>query len=266
MPNNLMALSYFGGKAGNGKADWVNSLLPLPNNRQLYVEPYGGMAAVLLIRQRAANEILNDINGHIMNWWECLRDYPQEFARLVRYTPISRTLYNRSISDMDDESLPPIKRALAFHIIITQGLRRADYRCEAGWRLNLQGNARYTEWTDARISALANRMSRVQLECKPAVDVLRYTAPYDNACIYVDPPYPTSAKGSYLHSDIDIDELTDALMAQEGFVAVNGYGDEWEHLGWHRFTKAALRYNITTPCEPRTEVLWTNKPPPSRLF
>ena len=46
----LTALPYHGGKAGYGKAAWINTLLPAPRKGQVYCEPYGGMCGVLLNR------------------------------------------------------------------------------------------------------------------------------------------------------------------------------------------------------------------------
>ena len=81
------------------------------------------------------------------------------------------------------------------------------------------------------------------------------------------PPYPTATTTPYLHSEVDKGALTDALTRQRGFVAVSGYGDEWEHLGWRREVMLSNRTNIKgARGEARTEVLWLNREPPQRLF
>lgn len=40
-------LPYYGGKRGYGKAEWIASFLP-QNPDTCYIEPFAGMAAVLL--------------------------------------------------------------------------------------------------------------------------------------------------------------------------------------------------------------------------
>lgn len=48
-----------------------------------------------------------------------------------------------------------------------------------------------------------------------------------------------------------------------GRVAISGYGEEWDGLGWHRQEKRTMRgiyrgTEIGSTYSPRTEVLWTN--------
>lgn len=182
-------LGWYGGKAYGGKAEWINSHLPAPHSAQLYAEPFGGMAGVLMARQPAGCEIVNDLNGRIINWWEVVRDAPDEFAALVEFTPHSRTAFERAISDMDNESLPPIRRALAFHIVVTQNIRSTDNaKHSTDWRISYR-RFKSAEWTAQRIYALARRMRLVQLECKPAVDFMARIADNADAVVYVDPPY-----------------------------------------------------------------------------
>ena len=82
-------LPYYGGKRGYGKAEWIASFLPhTPDS--CYVEPFAGMAAVLLARSPVDIEILNDANERIVNWWRIVRDEAEEFGRLIDFSPFSR--------------------------------------------------------------------------------------------------------------------------------------------------------------------------------
>ena len=109
-------------------------------------------------------------------------------------------------------------------------------------------------------------MRQVQIECANAVSLLDRIADMPYAVIYCDPPYQTANTSPYRYGDIDKDELTAALLAQKGFVAISGYGDEWAHLGWRCETKSALRRQINGRGEKRIEKLWLNHDPPQRLF
>ena len=53
--------------------------------------------------------------------------------------------------------------------------------------------------------------------------------------VYVDPPYDNTigTEGAYRHG-VDRDALLDVLRVQRGRVAISGYGDEWDALGWER--------------------------------
>ena len=269
MRNIPRSLPYFGGTAGEGKARWINSILPLPNNRQLYVEPYCGMASALLAREPAGEEILNDLNARIMNWWQVVRDEPDKFGWQVEYTPHSRTEFARAIGMLDDMSLSDMKRAWAFHVVIEQGITHGDggKLRASDWRVRYSPNAgKIHLWTIQRVKELANRIRNVRLECKPAVEVLMQVAKCEDAVIYVDPPRQSADTSPYLHDDVDKSELTAALLEQKGFCAVGGYPGDWDNLGWKPYTKRSTRRNINGVSSPRTEVLWTNRSSPQRLF
>ena len=261
----LRALPYYGGKAYGGKARWIASLLPPPAPAQTYVEPFGGMASVLLAREKVASETLNDVNNRLINWWECVRDNAAELARLVRYTPISEVVFARAIADLDDMTLTPVRRALAFHIVVSQSIRSTDNALPSSWRLRKRPR-RGTEWSQSRFDALADRMRLVQITCRPAIDVLREYAETESAVIYVDPPYPSADTSAYAHGEIDVDALTAALWDCRGFVAVSGCGNEWDHLGWERYSRSAVRLDVGGGASPRVENLWVNRKSPQRLF
>lgn len=261
-------LRYYGGKSGYGKAAWINSLLPAPSPDQLYDEPFCGMAGVLLDREPMGLEIINDIDERVINWWECVLYETEKFAWMVEYTPYSRRLFERAIEQQDDMSLPPIRRAHAFHIVTTQSMAQgAEGRTWAAQYNPSVGSIKTAGWEGGgRMRRLANRMRYVQMECRPAIDELARTAECAYAVVYCDPPYPTANTSPYRYGDIDIPELTEALLAQKGFVAISGYGDEWTHLGWHRHERKALRRQINGRGEPRVEVVWTNQRPPQYLL
>ena len=256
----LRALRYFGGKAGGGKAQWIASLLPW-EWKQSYVEVFGGMFGVGLSRPPVQLETLNDLDERVMNWWRVLRDEPERFGRAVTMTPISRVEHARSIQDMDDPSLTPFERALAFHVFAQQSVY-AQYNSENGvwsgaWRRAKSPSGSFSRWLPEQVDKLAERMWRVQLEQRDAVQVLGDFAGTGDAVLYVDPPYRDADPCPYMHSP-DRDALGEALLAQRGSVAVSGYNDEWDHLGWRRVEKETLRCRPGEVGAQRTEVLWMN--------
>lgn len=80
--------AYFGGKTT--LASKIAALLP-PHKH--YVEPFAGSLAVLLAKDRAPHETVNDIDGNLMTFWKVLRDRPRELAEVCALTPHSRGEY-----------------------------------------------------------------------------------------------------------------------------------------------------------------------------
>ena len=165
-------LPYYGGKRGYGKAKWIASFLPQSPD-SCYIEPFAEMAGVLFVRSPVKVEVLNDLNQRVVNRLRVVRDCPEDFGRLVAKTPTSRVECEWALTAMDDESLPPLRRALAFHVAVDQSIPRLDTDSKAGWRCaytpdaGIRRNHRQDE-----IRRIRNRLGNVQLECIDACILL----------------------------------------------------------------------------------------------
>jgi len=115
---------------------------------------------------------------------------------------------------------------------------------------------------------IAMRLQRVQIENRPAVDVIRtYDGP--ETLFYCDPPYLHSTRGDdaaygYEMTNAEHRELADLLNNVQGKVAVSGYDaplmDElFPRPRWHRVYAEAKPTHTTKGI--RQEVLWCNYDP-----
>ena len=256
----LKPLPWYGGKQARGKAQWIAGLLP--DSPSEYVEPFAGMCSVLLARKPAKGEIINDLDLRVVNWWRVLRDMPDEFAHKVRHLPLSRHEWERSKEIVDDMGVAPVDRAVAFHCLAIQTSRQNMVDMSTWMRVS--AGKITIPWHPDRTYALADRMRKVALECRPASDILAWTADRPDALIYADPPYVGVADtGLYHKCEVDISELKDLFAAQAGAVAISGYGDVWDDLGWEVEELITVRESL--PGEPagvdktRVERLWRNE-------
>lgn len=258
---SFTALPYYGGKAlANGS--WVARQLPVTDT---YVEPFAGMLGVLLKRPPVKCEIVNDLNGDIANWWRQMRDDYGELERLVTLTPRSRDHLEEANATLRNKSSSLLRRAWATHICLAQGMHgRTDGRASFRLSKNPSVGSPFCRWAHERFVAIADRVANIQIECTDATSLLERTANQKEAVIYVDPPYH-SAMRAYKHADVDVDALTEALMAQRGKVALSGYKGEWEHLGWRSATFDTISWASPTRSK-RVEVLWMNYPPPQETL
>ena len=260
------SLPYYGGKRGQGAGAlgmWIASHLPLDPN-STYIEPFAGMAGVLLARPPVEFEILNDLNDRLINWWRAVRDFPEEFGRLCQLTPSSREEFRWACGAVDDPEETPLRRALAFHILLNQGVSRGDASRSGGsWKRSIhptgRGGRRRMQYPIEEMIPLGERLRNVQLECADALALLERTAQEERAVIYADPPYPSANTTPYRFGALDYKRLGELLQAQRGAVAVSGYPGEWDGLGWEEERAAATRYQINGVGEPRTECLWINE-------
>jgi len=219
------------------------------------------MIGVLLQRAPAKVELINDLNERVINWWRVVRDRAEEFERLIACTPHSRSEFEWAWENLDNED--PLYRALAFHVVCSQSARHTDL--SGRWILKRNpGAGSIGLWHKKKVVSLAHRLRHVQLEMCDAVALLEKLAGMTDATIYCDPPYEDADDSPYAHT-VDRGALHDVLLRQRGQVAVSGYGDEWDSLGWRRAELDTFTLYPGGSGSARTEVLWMNYEPESQL-
>ena len=188
----VKGLRIYGGKAR--LAERIAARLP-PHD--LYCEPFGGMASVLLAKAPSRREVLNDRDDAVATFWRVLRERPAELCLAVASTPYSRVEAQRA--SLPGAGLAELEVARRLVVLAGQTLHGAVATCRMGWRFET-GAARRAHNLDAwlalpaRLAAIAARLRRVELEHADAfVVVPRFDGP--GTCFYVDPPYPASIRG-----------------------------------------------------------------------
>ena len=263
---HLGGMRYYGGKHPKWSlTHWIKSMLPW-SYPSLYCEPFCGMCGVLLVRAETTTEIINDINGRLINWWQMIRDKPEEFGRMLEWThQKSQIEFDAALKDLDHED--PVRRAVAFQIVVGSSLQHGDKKSNKLSKTYYPGPGKTGTWTSSEIQQLHARTKDVQLFSEDGIDILNKIHSVSNAVIYVDPPYPTAETSTYRFIP-DYDKLTDALLQQQGCVAVSGYNDEWDHLGWRceefETVVQAYREDKGMQSSSRTEKLWLNYDPPKQ--
>ena len=124
-------------------------------------------------------------------------------------------------------------------------------------------------WSElpARIEEAAKRLRGVQIECRPAVEVIQKSN-HRNVLIYADPPYLLETRNGKQYrkemTDREHEELLDALKAHKGPAIISGYDSELyrEYLKhWHR----EEAYSRTQAGEKKKEILWMNFEPEKQM-
>lgn len=266
--NKLIIFGWYGGKFSH--LDW---LLPLLPSTPYYCEPFAGSGAVLLNRPPSGVETYNDLDGEVVNFFQVLRDQPDELQRAMALTPFSREEFAQACKL--DAALPPLERARRFYVRARQvrtGLAQTATigrwaNCTNTIRAGMSGVV--SRWLGAveQLPDIALRLLRVQIENRPAVDCIRL---YDSkdTLFYCDPPYIHETRGdskayAYEMTNEQHEELADFLNAAKGKVALSNYdcslmarlysGKRWRKLHFERTNHSTK--------DIRTETLWLNYDP-----
>ena len=93
-------LRYHGGKWK--LAPWIIDHFP-PHN--IYVEPFGGAASILMRKSRSCGEVYNDIDGDVVNIFRVLQDPEKanELSKRVSLTAFARAEFRAAYGKPSDE-------------------------------------------------------------------------------------------------------------------------------------------------------------------
>ena len=260
----MIAFGWYGGKFSHLK--WLLDLLPECHH---YCEPFAGSAAVLLNRPASPVETYNDIDGEVTNFFRVLRDEGEELIRAIALTPFSREEFYRALNA--EEEMSDLERARRFFVRARQVRTGLAQTASLGRWANCKRTSRsgmsgvVSRWLGSveMLPEIAERLLRVQIENRPALEVIRL---YDDkdTLFYCDPPYPHESRGdskAYLYemSNGEHEKLARLLHKVRAKVAVSGYRcDVMETLyaDWKRIDAPAKKCHSVKKA--RTEALWVN--------
>lgn len=97
-----------------GKRRLADRLIPLFPKHECYVELFCGGAALYFLRPvQAPVEILNDINGELVNLYRVVQHHLEEFVRQFKWALSSRQVF-KWLQDTRPETMTDIQRAARF--------------------------------------------------------------------------------------------------------------------------------------------------------
>jgi DNA adenine methylase len=264
-PPRRIAFGWYGGKFSHLR--WLLPLLPACHH---YVEPYGGSAAVLLNRPPSPLETYNDLDGEVANFFRVLRSDRKGLIESIGLTPFSRAEFLDALSE-PTATLSKRERARRFFVRARQARTGLAQTATQGRWANCRTTSRsgmagaVSRWLGSidTLPEIAERLLRVQIESRPALEVIRR---YDSSgtLFYCDPPYLASTRGDrnsyrFEMSEQNHTDLARALRGCQGRVAISGYDCELMdrlYRGWRRID--GPRKTAHSVKRPRQESLWTN--------
>lgn len=243
---------------------WLLALLPECNH---YVSVFGGAASELINRKPSPIETYNDLNHKVVNFFNVLREKPDQLIAVLELTPHSKYEYDNAwYADKDSD----VEKARKFFIRTQQSIHAAGAQDKVkGWAASIsESRVSISEKTHKWIRAVnglfevAERLKRVQIECRDFRFILKsYDSP--GTLFYCDPPYDmthrSSTKYEFEFKNQDFFDLKHWTHKAIGKVAVSGYDTEFMRELFKDFTMHSgpkRRNNKST--KEAIECLWTN--------
>ena len=169
-----------------GKRRLAHRILPLFRDHTCYVEPFAGGAAMFFLKQPSEVEVLNDINGELVNLYRVVKHHLDEFVRQFRWGLVSRQEF-LAARDIDPAQLTDVQRAARFFYLQKLAFggkvsgQTFGTAATAPPRLNLLR-------IEEDLSAAHLRLARTTIEHLPWFECAqRYDRP--GTLCYMDPPY-----------------------------------------------------------------------------
>lgn len=252
-------ITYYG-----GKQRMVRHILPLIPEHNLYCEPFVGGGAVFWAKAPSPVEVINDLNGHVVNFYTIAQ---REFGMLrvmIISTPHSRQVHREAGRILDHpEAYSSLSRAWAFWCQTVQGF---SGQIGKGWgyeRKSSKFSLKIKNKREGFSRAFKDRLNLVQIDCNDAVQVIK-SRDSEDAFFYVDPPYFNSDCGHYGgYTENDFRELLEVLSKIKGKFLLSSYPsailkEHKDKYGWNeqKFQSAVAVTHQTKKV--KTEVLTAN--------
>lgn len=250
-------ITYYG-----GKQTMLKYLLSMIPEHRMYCEPFFGGGALFFAKPKAEVEIINDLNGEVINFFKVLKTKFLALQKEVQATLHSRELYRRSMEIYKHpHRYSDVQRAWALWTATNQGF--AGMIGSWGFGKTNSKEKAVAAKRDNFIRAYEDRLRTVQVENTDALKVIARCNEKD-AFIYCDPPYIGSDQGHYGgYGEEQYEELLNALSKTKARFLLSSYPSRIlskyiRRFGWK--TKKVEKYVAVTKLTDRkkTEVLVYN--------
>lgn len=230
-------IKYYG-----GKQTMIADILPLfPKDYKGYIEPFAGGAAIFFAKEPSKLEVLNDMNGELVNFYRICKTNIDALMEKVNASIYSLKLYEvanciYSAPMLFDE----VTRAWALWY-----LSRTSFASQLGIGFSRQ---KCTTKKDAASFSFYNSKPLLETACKrlehctiiecDAIDCIKdYNS--KNIFYYIDPPYVGARQGHYTgYTQEDFNNLLETLTNIKGKFLLSSYNNEilvkyTQNYNWH---------------------------------
>jgi len=243
-------ITYYG-----GKQTMLKHLLSIIPEHRIYCEPFFGGGALFFAKPKAEVEVINDVNGEVVNFFKVLKTKFPALQKEIQATLHSRELYKKAMHIYNNpKSYSDVQRAWALWTATNQGF--AGMIGSWGFGITNSKEKAVANKRENFIEAYEDRLKTVQVENNDALKVIARCNEKD-AFIYCDPPYIGSDQGHYSgYTEAQYKTLLDVLAKTKAKFLLSSYpskilGQYIKKYGWK--TKKVQKYVAVTKLTEKTK-------------
>lgn len=248
-----------------GKRRLAHHILPLIPPHTCYVEVFAGGAAVLMAKEPSQCEVLNDLNGDLVNLYRVVQHHLEEFVRQFKWALVSRQMFEWA-KLVRVETLTDVQRAARFFYLqrISYGAKVSGqtfgYSATGPAKMNLLR-------IEEDLSEAHLRLARVTIEHATWQDcIARYDRP--ETVFFLDPPYWQTEGYGIDFGFEQYEHLAEVMrtMAGRAILTINDHPDMARVFGAFPSTRVEHAYTIGGGADPKavTEVIYRSTDWPIR--
>ena len=252
-------ITYYGGK--QRMAEMIVSLMP---KHKLYCEPFIGGAAVFFAKEPSEMEVINDLNGDVVNFYRvCASDF-MKLEKLIQATPHSRQIHRESADVLKNpDRHNPVKRAWAFWVQTNMSFTSKIF---GGYAYERNSNGTLKRFVNKKLAftpEIKERLNMVDIESNDALRVIK-SRDSSESFFYCDPPYFNADMGHYKgYTEQDFTDLLTTLSESKGKFLLSSYPSEVlaKFIKKHRWQTISKDSSIAVTHQTgkkKTEVLTAN--------
>ncbi|EDS3168038.1 DNA adenine methylase [Salmonella enterica subsp. enterica] len=242
-----------------GKRRLAKHILPLFPKHTCYVEPFCGAAALYFLKEASKVEVINDVNGELVNLYRVVKHHLEEFVRQFKWALVSRQIY-KWLQITPEETLTDIQRAARFYYLQKQafGGKVADHTfgtaTTSGPRFNLLR-------IEEELSLAHLRLSRTIIE---HTDWERCVERYDrpHTLFYCDPPYWGTEGYGVDFPLVEYERMAQLATSIQGkmIISVNDIPEMRKTFAGLEMQSVGIKYNLQTTekAKPKRELIIRN--------
>lgn len=268
------------------KTLWAQRIVPFLPEHKVYAEPFALRLGVFFAKSPSQVEVLNDIDGHIVNVYRVLQD-PKKYEEVLHR--LESTLYARSEYMRAKRMLvvpdrhTDVDLAWARIVIAKQAFASLATGDKVSWGRQIHSNRSAKAFANLpeHLLYFHERLKLAQIDCIDGIEFIKYWDTPDTL-FYIDPPYISSTRRSKrIYASELPDEyherLVDTILSIKGKAVVSHYlhpiYERLEEHGYQRYefhtvahmsgiTRSHKLYgegHIRSRVAPRVECLWVKE-------
>jgi len=150
---------------------------------ECYIEVFSGALWVYFYKNPSKVEIINDLNGELINFYKVLQSNPEGFKKGIKYLLSSREMFN-SFRNIDIRKVSSLARAVRFYYLIHFSYNAMSQY----WNTSVVRGVNVNVWDNNSIDDITRRLRGTHIE---QMDAIKLIERYDRDFVlsYIDPPY-----------------------------------------------------------------------------